>query len=80
MTGWLIMYQNQSAADKAFLRAEASILELYDALKGDVGNQKQTEDNTDLTTHENEEGPSDGYIRVDTPFNNLMRAVFQLIK
>ena len=84
---WLVDYVPKpikSAAGKAFLRAKASILGLYDgaknALKGDVGNQKQTEDNTDLTTHENEEGPSDGYIRVDTPFNNLMRAVFQLIK
>ena len=84
---WLVDYVPKpikSAAGKAFLRAKASILGLYDgaknALKGDVGNQKQTEDNTDLTTHENEEGPSDGYIRVDTPFNNLMRVVFQLIK
>ena len=38
------------------------------------GNKKQAVDNTNLTTHENEE---DGYIRVDMPFNSLMRELFQ---
>ena len=38
------------------------------------GNKKQAVDNTNLTTHENEE---DGYIRVDMQFNSLMRELFQ---
>ena len=63
------------AADKAFLRAKNSILGLYDSVKKTLnGNQKQTEDNTDLTTHENEE---DGYIRVEMPFNSLMTEFFE---
>ena len=43
-------------------------------MKGDVGNHKQTEDNTDLTTHENEEV---GYTRVEMPFNSLMTELFE---
>ena len=39
-----------------------------------MGNQKQTKNNTDLTTHENEE---DGYIRVEMPFNSLMTEFFE---
>ena len=68
----------KNAVGKAFLRAKNSILGLYDGvkktLKGDVGNQKQTKDNTDLTMHENE---GDGYIRVEMPFNSLMTEFFQ---
>ena len=56
------------------------ILGLYDGvkktLKGDVGNQKQIEDNTDLTTHENE-GGNDGYISVEMSFNSLMTEFFE---
>ena len=33
-------------------------------MKGDEENQKQTEDNTDLTPGENEGGPNDNYIRM----------------
>ena len=65
----------KNAAGKAFLRAKNSILGLYDSVKKTLnGNQKQTEDNTDLTTHENEE---DGYIRVEMPFNSLMTEFFE---
>ena len=78
---WLVDYVPKpikNAAGKAFLRAKNSILGLYDGvkktLKGDVGNQKQTKDNTNLTTHENE---GDGYIRVEMPFNSLMTEFFQ---
>ena len=39
-----------------------------------IGNQKHTEDNTDLTTHEND---GDDYIRVEMPFNSLMTEFFQ---
>ena len=68
----------KNAAGKAFLRAKNSIQGLYDGvkktLKGDVGNQGQTKDNTDLITHENEE---DGYIRMEMPFNSLMTEFFE---
>ena len=65
----------KNAAGKAFLRAKNSILGLYDGVKkSDVGIQKQTEDNTDLTTHENEE---DDCIRVEMSFNSLMIKFFQ---
>ena len=47
------------------------------ALKGDVENQKQTEDNTDLTMHENEADSGDSYIRVGMPFNSLMTEFFE---
>ena len=47
------------------------------ASKGDVENQKQTEDNTDLTMHENEADSGDSYIRVGMPFNSLMIEVFE---
>ena len=46
-------------------------------MKGDAGNQKQTDDNTDLTTHGNEGGPGDNYIRVEMPFNSLMTEFFE---
>ena len=39
-----------------------------------MGNQKQTEDNTDLTMHENK---GDNYIRVEMPFNSLMTEFFE---
>ena len=55
---WLVDYVPKPikiAAGKAFLRAKNSILGLYDGvkktLKGDVGHQGQTKNNTDLTTH-----------------------------
>ena len=58
----------KNAVSKKISRLKNSILGLYDgvknALKGDVWNQKQTEDNTDLTPHENEGAPNDNYIRV----------------
>ena len=51
---WLVDYVSKpikNAAGKTFLRAKNSILGLYDGvkktLKGDVGNQEQTKDNTD---------------------------------
>ena len=82
---WLVDYVPKpikNAAGKAFLRAKNSIRGLYDGvkkiLKSDVGNQKQTEHNTDLTTHENEGGNGgDNYIRVEMPFNSLMTEFFQ---
>ena len=81
---WLVDYVPKpikNAAGKIFLTAKISILGLYDGvkntLKGDVGNQKQTENNTDLTTHENEGGPGDGYTRVDMPFNSLATEFFE---
>ena len=37
-------------------------------------NQKQTEDNTNLTTHENE---WHGYTRIDMPFNSIMTRFFR---
>ena len=71
----------KTAASKACLRAKNSILELYDgaknALKDGVGNQKQTEDNTDLSTHENERGSDDGYNKVDMLFKSLMTQFFE---
>ena len=42
-----------------------------------MGNQKQTEDNADLTTHENEGDLYVGYIRVDMSFNSLMTEFFE---
>ena len=81
---WLVDYvpkPTKNVAGKVFLRAKNSILRLYDGaknpLKGDVGNQKQAEDNTDLTTHENERCPGDGYTRVGLPFNSLMTEFFE---
>ena len=78
---WLVDYvlkPIKNAAGKAFLKAKDSILGLYygvkKILKGDVGNQKQTEDNTDLTTRKNE---GDNYIRVEIPFNSLMTEFFE---
>ena len=71
----------KTAAGEAFLRAKNSILGLYDgaknALKGDFGNQKQREDNTDLATHGNEGGPGGDYTRVDMLFNSLMTEFFE---
>ena len=70
---WLVDFVPKpikNPADKVFLRAKSSILGLYDGVKKTLkGNQGQANDNTDLTTHENEE---DGYARVDIPFNSLM--------
>ena len=43
-------------------------------LKGDVKNQTQTEDNTNLTPHKNS---GDNYIRVEMPFNSLMTEFFE---
>ena len=37
-------------------------------------NQKQTENNTDLTPHKNQR---DNYTRVEMPFNSLMTEVFK---
>ena len=81
---WLVDYVPKpfkNAVGKTFSRVKSSILGLYDgaknALKGGVGNQKQAEDNTDLTTHENEGSPGDNYIWVEMPFNNLMRKFFE---
>ena len=80
MTGWLIMYQNQLKMPRAkpFQKKKNCILGLYDSvkktLKSDLGNQKHTKDNTNLTTHENE---GDGYIRVEMLFNSLMAKFFQ---
>ena len=64
----------KNAAGKAFLKAKNSILVLYGVkkpLKGDMENQKQTEDNT---SHKNE---GDNYIRMEMPFNSLMAEFFQ---
>ena len=77
---WLVDYVSKpikNAAGKSFLRAKNSILGLYDGvkktLKGEVGNQKQTKDNTDLTTYENEgDNGGDNYIIVEMSFNSLM--------
>ena len=46
-------------------------------MKDGVGNQKQTKDNTDLSTHENEGGSDDGYNRVDMLFKSLMTQFFE---
>ena len=64
----------KNAAGKAFLKAKNSIWVLYGVkkpLKGDMENQKQTEDNT---SHKNE---GDNYIRMEMPFNSLMAEFFQ---
>ena len=81
---WLVDYVPKpikNSAGKTFSRAKNSILGLYDgaknALKGGVGNQKQAEDNTDLTTHEYEWGPGDNYIRGEMPFNSLMTELLE---
>ena len=78
---WLVDYVPKpikNAATKAFLRAKNSILGLYDSvkkvLKGDVENQKQAEDNIDLTRHKNE---GDNYIWVEMPLNSLMTEFFK---
>ena len=81
---WLVDYVPnpiKNAAGKVFLIAKSSILGLYDGvkkiLKGDVGNQKPIEDNTNLIIHENEGGDDgDNYIRVEMPFNSLMTEFF----
>ena len=58
-----------------------SILGLYDSvkktLKSDAENQKETEENTNLTAHKNEEAPNDNYTMVEMPFNSLMREFFE---
>ena len=68
----------KNAVDEAFLRLKNSILRLCDGvekkLKGDVENQKQTGDKTDLTPHKNE---GDNYTRVEMPFNSLMTEFFE---
>ena len=55
----------KNAASTKFLRLKNSILKLYYgvkyALKGEVKNQKQAAESTDLTAHKNE---GDNYIRV----------------
>ena len=77
---WLVDYIPKSiknAVCEAFLRAKTSIQGMYDGvkktLKGYVGNQKQAEDNADLTTHEHE----GNYIRVEIPFNSLMTEILE---
>ena len=83
MSGWLIMYQNQlkMLSAKKILRLKNSILGLYghvkNVLKGDVGNQKRTEYNTDLTPCKNEGATNDSCIRVEMPFNSLMTEFFE---
>ena len=62
----------KNAASKKFLKLKNSILRLYDGVKKTLNGQ--TEDNTDLTAHENE---VDNYIRVEMPFNSLMTEFFQ---
>ena len=74
---WLVDYVPKpikNAVSKKILKLKNSILGLHDGvkLKGDEENQKQTEDNTDLTPGENEGGPNDNYIRMEMPFNSLM--------
>ena len=75
---WLYDYLPKpikNAAIKAFLGAKNSILGLHDGVKKALKeNQGQAKNNTDLTTHGNEE---DGYTRVETPFNSLMTELFQ---
>ena len=64
----------KNAAGKAFLKGKNGMLGLHGvkkASKGDVENQKQTEDNT---SHKNE---GDNYIRVEIPFNSLMTEFFE---
>ena len=77
---WLVDYIPKSiknAVCEAFLRAKTSIQGVYDGvkktLKGYVGNQKQAEDNADLTTHERK----GNYIRVEIPFNSLMTEILE---
>ena len=74
---WLVDYVPKpikNVAGKAFLREKNSILGLYDGVKKTLkGNQGQAKDDTDLTTHENEE---DGCTRVEMPFNSLMAEFF----
>ena len=63
---------------KAFLRAKSIILELnYDIkkiLKGGPQNQKQTEENTDITPPENE---VDNCIMMEVLFHSLMTEFFE---
>ena len=64
----------KNAAGKAILKGKNGMLGLHGvkkASKGDVENQKQTEDNT---SHKNE---GDNYIRVEIPFNSLMTEFFE---
>ena len=79
---WLVDYVPKpikNAVSKKILKLKNSILGLHDGvnLKGDEENQKQTEDNTDLTPGENEGGPNDNYIRMEMPFNSLMTEFFE---
>ena len=72
MTAWLIIYQNQLKMlwGKALLKAKNRILGLYDGvkktLKGDVENQKQGKDNTNLIRDENEGDIY--YQKIELPF------------
>ena len=61
-----------NASGKIFLKTKNSILGLYGVKKTLKGNQKQAEDNINLTMHENKE---DGYIRVQ--MHHLMTEFFQ---
>ena len=60
----------KNAVGKAFLRAKNRILGLHDGvkktLKGDVENQKQAKDNTNLTRDENE--GEIYYRKIELPF------------
>ena len=46
-------------------------------MKSNAENQKETEENTDLTAHKNEGAPNDNYTMVEMPFNSLMREFFE---
>ena len=64
----------KNAAGKAFLRTKNSILGLYSVKITLKRNQGQVKDNTDLTTHENEEYL---YTRIEMTFNSIMTQFFQ---
>ena len=78
---WLVDHvpkQIKNVTGKAFLRAKSIILELnYDikkTLKGGPQNQKQTEENTDITPPENE---VDNCIMMEVLFHSLMTEFFE---
>ena len=79
---WLVDYVPKpikNVAGKAFLRANHSILGLYDGvrktLKVHVVNQKQVKDNTNLTRHESEGDIY--YKKIEMSFNSLMTEFFE---
>ena len=79
---WLVDHLPESiktVARKKFVGLKNNTLRLYDGvekiLKGDVENQKQAENKTNLTVHKMVS--NDNYTRLKMPFNSLIAELFE---